>query len=397
MALLQPNEPSPTTPPQGFALFALGFRPFFLLAVAAAVLLIPVWSAAFASALPIAPYYGGIAWHTHEMLFGYTLAVIAGFLLTAVRNWTAVDTPSGRPLMLLAGLWLAGRIVSLTELPGPLIAAVDLAFLPALAVAIGIPLLRAGQRHNYIFLGLLALLTAANLLLHLSALGWADTWRAGIELALGTIVLLIVVVGGRVVPFFIERGLPGTKPRQWRSLEQWALATVIGWLAARLLFPGTAAHIALAGAAASVHTVRVGGWLVRGIGSNPLLWVLVCGFAWLAAGFLLDAAAAAELLPISLATHAFTVGTIGVLTLGMMARVALGHTGRPMRSARSIGFAFLAINLAALARVIAPALSPSFTLGWLHLSALLWVAAFLPFLIVYAPILIRPRIDGRPG
>lgn len=400
MALIQPTEPPAAAAPRGFALFALGFRPFFLLAGLAALLLVPLWAVLWSSGTGAPGYYGGIAWHAHEMLFGYTVAVVAGFLLTAVRNWTGVDTVTGGGLAALAALWLAGRIMPFLAAPAGLIAAVDLLFVPALAVAIGMPLLRvrSKQPHNLIFIGLLTLLLVGNVLMHLPALGLADTWRAGTDLALGAIVILVAIVAGRVVPFFIERGLQGgVQPRQWRAVEIAAIVTVVAWILAKLFAPGSGWHVAAAGLAAVVHGIRVAAWHVRPLWRVPLLWVLWLGLAWLAVGFLLDALGAAGLVMPSLATHAFTAGTIGVLTLGMMARVSLGHTGRPMRSARAIDVAFGLVNAAAVVRVLLPLIVPGAYAGWIHLSATLWALAFLLFVGVYAPVLWQPRVDGRPG
>lgn len=397
MPLFELSEPESGQGTRGFALFALGFRPFFLLAGIAAALLIPLWAAAYAGAIELAGRYGGIGWHAHEMLFGYTVAVIAGFLLTAVRNWTGRETASGWPLGALAALWLAARLLPFSAAPAWLVAGVDLLFLPALALAVGIPLVRARQPHNLVFLGLIALLTGGNLLIHAALLAGSDTWQLGIDLSVGTIVLLIVIVGGRVVPFFIERGLPGVQAPKWPQLEALVFGSALLWLATKLALPASPYLGAAAAVAALIHGVRMALWYTPRLWNVPLLWVLYLGLGWLVAGFTLDVLAGFGLVPPSLSLHAFTAGTIAVLTLGMMARVSLGHTGRAMMSARAVNWAFFLINLAALFRVGAPLLFPEGYLSWVVAASLLWTTAFLLFLVIYLPILIRPRIDGRPG
>lgn len=380
------------------AVFALGFRPFFLLAGLAAALLLPVWGIGFASGHLVSPYYGGFAWHAHEMLFGFAVAVIAGFLLTAVRNWTGIDTLRGTPLAALAALWLAGRVLPFVPgLPPLLLAVVDLAFLPALMLALAVPLLRSGQRHNLALLLVLAGLWAANLAMHLSALGTgaAALWPANAAVLL--IVVLMAVIGGRVLPFFTERAVPGARTRRHPVLEGSALISLVGLLALAVFWPQPGATAALALLAAALHGLRLAGWFDARVRHIPILWVLHLGYAWIVVGLALYGLAALGLLAPSLAVHAFTAGAIGVLTLGMMARVALGHTGRPMQAAPATVWAFVLINLAAFARVALPLFAPGGYAAWIATSSLLWTAAFALFLWVYVPILLRPRVDGQPG
>ncbi|MEJ2508314.1 MAG: NnrS family protein [Gammaproteobacteria bacterium] len=382
------------------SLFALGFRPFFLLAALGATALMAVWLGGYLAGWPLPSYYGPIAWHGHEMLFGYTAAVVAGFLLTAVRNWTGQDTPSGLALAALAALWLAGRILPWVPMaPDWLTAATDLAFLPALGVVFAPLLWRSGQRHNLVFLVLLALLTAANLLVHLERLnviqGPFDSLTS-LGLGVDLVIVLISVVGGRVIPFFIERGTNvRLNPRP--GLERLAVASVALWFAAAVFAHGTVVQEALAWLAALINGLRLVTWHHRRLWSVPLLWVLYLGYGWLVAGLVLNGAALAGWIAPSLAVHAFTAGAIGVMTLGMMARVALGHTGRPMQAARTTTASFVLINFAALARVAMPAAAPTLYLDGIFIAGVLWIAAFILFLLIYTPYLIRPRADGRPG
>ncbi|HZD41307.1 MAG TPA: NnrS family protein [Terriglobales bacterium] len=381
-------------------IFALGFRPFFLLAGVFAVGLIAVWVFAFMGSVAVTTYYGQVMWHSHEMIFGYTVAVIAGFFLTAVRNWTNLPTPSGAALAAMAGLWLLGRIVPFFQalVPAWLIAVIDLLFLPALMVGIGIPLVRSGRKRNLFFLVILAAFFAANLLVHLQILGVSQTTaRRGTLLGLNLTILIIVIMGGRVTPFFTERALQGFVPRRWAVIEYLAPGSVVGFLLAELVLPDSGLAGFLAAFAAVINGIRLIGWYTHRYWSVPLLWVLHLGYLWVVVGFGLKAAAAFGLVPGQFTLHAFTVGAIGVLTLGMMARVSLGHTGRPLRAALSMAVAFALLNLAALIRGVLPLLFPQSLIQLVAVSGALWTAAFLTFLFVYAPILLQPRIDGKPG
>ncbi len=389
----------PTPPLRRFALFALGFRPFFLAAGVAATLLMAVWLVVLAGPGEWSNYFPPTIWHGHEMVFGYATAVIAGFLLTAVRNWTNLPTATGVGLAALAGLWLAGRITPFfpDALPPGLIAAIDLAFLPTVALAVSIPVWKAGQRHNFQFAILLLLLTLANALTH-PALNDDGVWaRQGLYLGANLILFLMAVMGGRVIPFFIERAVEGARNRTSARVD---LAALLGIALVTLLEFAAASAWAVAVtamAAAAANAIRLAGWHHPGLWREPLLWVLFLGYGWLVVALGLKGLAAQGWLAPSTALHALTVGGIGVLTLGMMPRVALGHTGRPMRAPRAIPTAFVLLNLAVLSRVALPALIPeSYTL-WVNLAGALWCGAFALFVLRYAPVLLRPRVDGRPG
>ncbi len=390
--------PDTVTPPR-WAPFALGFRPFFLLAGVAAVVLLGAWLALATGELPAPAHYDPIGWHAHEMLFGYIAAVIAGFLLTAVRNWSGVDTVTGTPLALLAGLWLSGRLLPwLPEVPGGVVAAVDLAFLPALALALVGPLRAGRNRMNLVLLPLLLGMAVANAMVHARALGWTDVpATAGTRLMLDLVLALLLLVGGRVMPFFTESALPGTRVTVRRPVEVAGIVLLAALVALHLAGVGGVALALVSGALGLVQAVRLVGWYRRGVFGVPILAVLYSGYGWLVAGFLLHALAALGAFPASAATHAFTVGALGVMTLGMMARVALGHTGRPMRSPLAVDIAFVLLNGAALVRVLLNAAAPSGHGTWLYLAGFLWLAAFAIFTAVYAPILLRPRVDGQPG
>lgn len=384
----------------GMTFFALGFRPFFLLAGLSALLLIGAWLLIYNGSVAAPDYYGGIAWHGHEMLFGYTAAVVAGFLLTAAKNWTGIQTLRYWPLAGLTLVWVSGRLVPF--FPGifshGMIALVDIAFLLLATVALAIPLFKSRQKHNIPLVFLLLTLAVANMLFHLELLGLTiGTLQSGIQLGSGMVVTLLVVMGGRVIPFFIERGLPGVTIKKWDPIERLAVISVVLYVLAQTFFPQSIPTLLLAVAAALVHGVRVVGWYHKRIWSVSLLWVLFLGYGWVSVGILMQGLSILQVVPSMLSLHALTVGGIGVLTLGMMARVSIGHTGRQMQAHPLIGWAFALLVLAAVARVLLPLFFPKLYVLWINVAGGLWLLAFLPFFVIYLPILTRPRVDGQPG
>lgn len=394
------EEPKNTQITKGFALFALGFRPFFLFAGLSSLLLIMFWLMVLAGGKNITEYYSGNYWHSHEMLFGFVAAVAAGFLLTAVRNWTGIQTLRHTSLALLALLWLLGRLLplSLWSLPGWLIAIVDISFLPAVALAIAVPLRAKSQLSNYIFPVLLLMMTLANLLTHLQYLNLTEnTANIGISLMLYLVVTLIMIMGGRVIPFFSERGVSGLQIQSWPLIEKIAPYSIGAVALVASFIPDSMVLTPVALFAAGVHGVRIYGWYDKKIWSVPMVWILQLGYVWLVVGLLLLALTPLAIGSREFAVHALTAGGIGLITLGMMARVALGHSGREIAASRPVFWAFVLISLAPVFRVILPLLMPDWYLPSLMLSGGLWAAAFLLFSLVYLPILIRPRIDGRPG
>ena len=378
---------------------ALGFRPFFLLAGLGAVTLILTWTLLWHRGLAPEAYYSRVGWHSHEMLFGYAVAVVAGFLLTAVRNWTGIDTPVGTPLAALASVWIAARLLPwLPGVPSVLIAAVDLAFLPLLALALVRSLWGGRNKINRVFLPLLLAMTLANALVHAEALGLAAGLSTrGNYLMLDLLLLLVLLVAGRVMPFFTERAVPGARPAVRPWVERATFILVLAMAATRLAGASAAWVGTLALALGLVQALRLAGWHYTGVWRIPMLWVLYTALGWLILGLFLEATAGWGLAAPNLALHALTVGAIGTLPLGMMARVPLGPPGRTMETAPAVTLAFVLINVAALARVFGPMLWLRVYPGWVLISGALWVTAFALFLYVHAPMLLRPRVDGRPG
>ncbi len=399
MTLINIESLQKPIPPERFSLFELGFRPFFLAAAVAAIALMLWWLAQLFTAVDANVYYGAAIWHSHEMVFGFAVAVIAGFLLTAVRNWTSVQTLKGNSLVTLVMLWLAGRLLPLfsTIFPAWLIAVVDFAFLPLLALSVAIPILRAKKRPQLIFVAMLLLMLIGNVMVHLEILGiTVGSAEAGITLAINTVVLMIVIMAGRVFPMFTKNGAPGAEPRKWPWLEKTVIATMIVLLVVELFYPQAWLVAALAAVAALAHAARLWGWYSQRVWSVPLLWVLHLGYAWLVLGFALKALVITEMIAPLLAMHAIAAA-IAILCLGMMSRVALGHTGRALMPASSMSWAFALINFAMAVRVLVPMFVPDWSALAMIVSGGLWLIAFVLFVYVYLPILCRARVDGQPG
>lgn len=396
-----PGTRPPAATPPGFALWALGFRPFYLLAAVFAALSVPLWALQFAGWLPHAVLQGP-TWHAHEMLFGFTLAVIVGFLFTAGRNWSGQPTPSGRTLMALALLWLAGRVLVLT--PWTAAAALaNVAFPWAAAWFLGRALVAGGNRRNYFFVALLALLGVLAALVHAASwLGLQSRGPAALQIGLDVVLLIMTIMAGRVIPMFTNNGVAGADASSHPLLEQAAVGSVLALLAfdtlqAAGLAPPSGLLTLLAAGAAAVHAARLWRWQPWKTFHTPLVWVLHLACAWIPLHLLLRAGAAAALLPSGPATHALTTGAIGLLTLAMMTRSARGHTGRPLRADRIDVASYLLVALAALLRVLPPLLWPAALVDAALWSALAWSAGWALFALHYGPWLCRARLDGRPG
>ncbi|MCK4864568.1 MAG: NnrS family protein [Gammaproteobacteria bacterium] len=384
---------------KSFALFALGFRPFFLFAAFSSFALIVLWLYELSGKITISGYYTPAGWHAHEMLFGYAVAVIAGFLLTAAGNWTGMKMINGKQLVLLSVVFLLGRFAPfIPELPHWIIATVDLAFLPLVALLIAIPVFKVKQWSNFVFVPLLLTMAAANLMVHLSALGMIDiSIVLGSRLMIYLVILLIVIMGGRVIPFFTERGVVGVTTKTWVWIERLSSLSVILMVLGEVFFSDSVIIGYLAMFAAVTNFIRVAGWYSNKIWQVPLVWILQIAYLWIVFGFVIKGWVIFDINESLFAFHAFTVGGIGIMTLGMMARVSIGHTGREMVLSSWMTLAFILINIAAITRVIMPMFMPHLYLFFIQFSGWLWVSAFIIFFVIYTPMWIRPRIDGRPG
>lgn len=393
------------SPARATMAFAYPFRIFFLLTGAYALLLILGWILFLFAAGPLPVGWAPMQWHSHEMIYGFVTAAIAGFVLTAMTNWTGAPPLVGWRLMLLVLLWLAGRIVMWLAgwLPGSLVAVVDLAFLPVLAGYVTKVLLAHNNRRNLILVAVLLLLWSGNLVMHIGLVsGKTGFLQAGQLLGLDLISALIVIVAGRITPAFTANWLAknGRNPAEVKRV-QWveigALASIFALMLADIL-PVPAALVAgLALLAATFNAWRLvmwRGWLTV---KEPLLWILHLAYLWLVLALLLRGVSLlSPSVPATLWQHALGLGAIATLILGVMTRVSLGHTGRPLKLVRFGIWIYVAITLATVLRIMVPLGVINFHFGILAASAA-WMVAFTFFLILYTPVLLRPRADGRPG
>jgi uncharacterized protein involved in response to NO len=389
-----------------YALSHLGFRPFFLAASLFAVVAMLLWTGIYHFAWPLLPAnYPATFWHAHEMVFGYAVAVAAGFLLTAAKNWTNVQTIHGKPLLFLALVWLLARLLPFSGFL-PLVALVETLFLCWLTYEVARPVIKARQWKQSALVGKIALLVPANAVFYLGLLGyWPEGIRVGLYAGFYIILGLIFTMGRRVIPFFIERGLGcpfEAKNDVW--VDRFSLILFFGFALADLVALGsgsvTAQFIAALLALAQVpfHAFRLLGWYHPNLWEKPLLWVLFMAYGWVVAGFLFKFLSAVAGVSPWIGLHAFAVGGIGMMTLGMMARVALGHTGRNVFDPPPVLIVvFLVLFGAAFIRVLNVWLVPEFYGEWILTAQLLWIAAFGLFAWHYVPMLVRPRVDKRYG
>jgi uncharacterized protein involved in response to NO len=395
-SLFHIDEAAPGAQPAGFALWALGFRPFYLAASIFAAVSIGLWGLQFGGMLG-ATYLPGPLWHAPEMLFGFALAVIVGFLFTAGRNWSNRPTPTGALLAALTLLWVAGRVLVLTPF-GWAAALVNAAFPLCAAIALAVPFVAAGNKRNYFFVGLLALMSLAVLAVHLDRLGVLalPAW-AGIQVGLDVVLFIIAVMAGRVVPMFTNNGVPGAKAAKDARVEKLALGSVLALLAADMLQAPAAAVAAVALIAAVAHGVRWILWKPWKTFRVPLVWVLHIAYAWIPIHLLLRTLAEVGWVAPTTAVHALTAGAIGGMIIGMMTRTARGHTGRPLKADAFDVACYVLVLSAALVRVAGPLALPQWTVGSIALSAALWSAGYGLYAVCYWPVLTRARVDGKPG
>lgn len=386
-------------------LLAHPFRPFFLLVGIYATALIFGWIAFLFGGWPIPVGWSPLQWHSHEMLYGFVTAAIAGFLLTAMTNWTGARPLQGTGLLCLLLLWLAGRVVMWFAgwLPGWLVAVVDLAFLPVLAMYVAYVLISHHNRRNLILIAVLSLLFIGNLHMQIGfATGNTGLLQTGQSLGLNLITALIVIIAGRITPAFSANWMRATgrdpgSVKIFRKLEFISLGSVIllllvDWLPLPIQAVGAAAL--LAGAA---NGARLAGWAGWKTAREPLLWILHLAYLWVVIALLLRGASAfTDFIAPTVWQHALGVGGIATLILGVMTRVAYGHTGRTLRLPRFAIIIYIAIISAAVLRLLAATGTLDYRLG-ISLSALAWLLAFGLFVVLYGPILASARADGRPG
>lgn len=400
MTMTASSPPSPSLP----IVFRDGWRVFFMAAGLYAVAALAVWLlwTMGAADLPFAP--GPIAWHAHEMIFGFAAAALGGFFPTAVPNWTGAPAPSSRFVALIAGLWLAGRVAVWFSgaLPAGLVALVDLAFVPVLGARMVAMLMARPKPQNLMFIALLTLFWTSNLLVHLDWIGWTGTEAQGMRGGLLTVAAMIAVLGGRVTPAFTRNALlresPEARlPATRKPLEIAGVALPI--LTALLALAGAPDPLtgAVAAAAGIAAGLRLSGW--RGLATlgQPIVWALHAGYAMLSLGLLALGLALLGLGSEIGALHILGVGAIGGMTLAVMSRASIGHSGRPLRAPATVALAYGLIPLATLLRWAASAWPGSFhTLGTLGAGAL-WIAAFALYLQALWPVWTTPRPARKPA
>lgn len=385
-------------------LFAYGFRPFFLLAGLYAALSVAAWLWLYRSGGWPLPSLPPQHWHGHEMIFGFVGAGIAGFLLTAVPSWTGSRALAGPPLVALVLFWLAGR-VAFSLGPGVstwLLAVGELGFVPALLLAIAPSLLRAGNR-NWPMLGLLAAFWVADATF-IFALANEDPLlsRTALLAGMNIVLVLITIIGGRIVPAFTGNALRATgvqaTVRSSPAVERLVLLSMLAMLLGDIFLPHSYLTAAIVAVAAGLHAWRLAGWLGWRTIRQPIVWVLHLAYLWLPLGLALKAASlaggfgwAAHWL------HALGAGAAGMMILAVMTRASLGHTGRPLQVRASVTVAYGLVALAVTVRVFGPHLLAMSYAAAVLAAAALWIVAFVVFLVIYGPILVRPRADGKPG
>lgn len=387
-----------------FNLFSYGFRPGFLIAGIAAVLLVPLWAMSFVSGTPLGSTWPPTLWHGHEMLFGFLGSAVAGFLLTAVPSWTGQKGVSGRPLVVLASVWLAARLLIATSgwWPAPLIAAVDLSFLPVLAFLVAGPLLRPRNR-NAVLLLVLGVLWFTDLIFHVALIRKNPVLADhALNVGIDVLLTLVTVIGGRIVPAFTaaalrQQGVQGAVQSRL-VLTVSAIAAMVLVTVGDIVWPDSHVAGALAGIAAIAQGARLVQWRALRTLRQPIVWILHLAYVWLPIGLALKAAAMLGGYAIAAFwLHALTIGALTTMVTAVMTRASLGHTGRPLIVHPLITVAYVLLTAAAVVRVFGLSgfgLSFPLVVVW---SALFWTTSFALFVGVYLPILWGPRADGKPG
>jgi uncharacterized protein involved in response to NO len=394
IAVIRSSLPSPR--PTSAALFSLGLRPFFLFAAGWAALAVPIWILAYAFGDGRIGGLDGRTWHIHEMLFGFLPGVMAGFLLTAVPNWTGRLPVSGAALNGLVGLWAAGRVASFAfgplAIPG---AVTDSLFLIVFAAVIWREVLAGRNLRNLPVCILVTLFALANVAFHLGAV-WPVAADVAQRAAIATAAMMIALIGGRITPSFTRNWIAanhaGAEPRTFGFLDRGTLGLSLVALAAWVAFPWSAvAGAALLGAGV-LTAIRLSGWRGVAARSEPLVWILHVGYAALALGLgLLGASTLApELVPLPAGVHALTAGAIGIMTLAVMTRASLGHTGRARTAGPGVLAIYVLIIAGAVLRVVAAFWVASQT-PLLIVSATLWSGSFAAFVAILGPMLVSPK------
>ncbi len=387
-----------------FALFAYGFRPFFLLAGCYAIVSVLLWLWLYRTGTSLLPGMAPQLWHGHEMLFGFVGAAIAGFMLTAVPSWTGCRGFAGLQLVVLAVIWILGRAAFALagQLPPAMVAVAELAFLPALLLLVAPPVLRSGNRNLPLLLVLAVFWCLDGTFLWAVRHADAMLARQMLLATLSVVLLLITVIGGRIVPAFTGNALRArgadVSLRARPFVDRTLIAAMAALVVADLLRMPAGVAATVAGIAALLHALRMSGWQSLRTFRDPIVWILHAAYLWLPVGLALRALSALGGFGFAAHwMHALGTGAAATMILAVMTRAALGHTGRPLRVAPAIVGSYGLLIAAGLLRVFGPAVLPSSYRVTVMLATAAWTAAFILFVCVYTPILLRPRADGRPG
>lgn len=394
-------ERSTSVVPRCWPVLRLGFRPLYLGAALFALLSVPLWVAIFLGQWQLQMTMAPMLWHAHEMLFGFAVAVIVGFLLTAVKAWTGLATPRGSALGAIVLLWLAARVAAITG-PYAAYAVLDMLLLPLVAFIITRVLLRARNRRNLPLAAMLMLLALANGAFHLSVTGVIGGGpMPPLYAALALIVMIECVITGRVVPAFTMSATPGLKLKVSEWVERFTLVSTGAALLLWVLAPASESWNRFAGlvlsVAAAAHVLRLWQWRPAASRHRPILWILHVAYAWIPIGLALLAMAEFGWISNSGGVHALAVGATAGLIVGMMTRTARGHTGRPLQVSRPEVLAYFLVIVAAAVRVFLPLAMPQWLPWALIVATASWSLAFAIYLFIYTPWLLKARIDGKDG
>ncbi len=386
---------------QGFTVFETPFRPFFILAAISSLFYMTIWTLFYTFKLPLDfENISPTMWHAHEMLFGYTMAVIAGFLLTVEKYWLGKNIDDKSTLVALVILWIAARVsISLTlitNIPYQIGAIFDCLFMIVLTIRVSYPIINAKAWDKMGLVAHIAIIAAANIVFYLGLSGLLSSGQyLGVYSALYLIISIILLMGRRMIPIFIRNGLEFKfDPKNWRVIDILSMVFFVVFFILDLFFTSAKAVSIISGILVLIYSIRLYGWYSNKIWSKPLLWVLFVAYSWIAVGFGLKFLTLYFNIPDFLPLHSFTYGGIGIMTIGFMSRVILGHTGRNVFEPPKILFWIFSILFAgAIVRVFFPLMDISRYQIWIGVSLLLWIVSFLIFAVVYLPMLFRPRIE----
>lgn len=374
-----------------------GFRPFFFLGAAYSFIMIFIWGSVYAGLISPPSFLldNSMLWHAHEMLYGYTIAIIAGFLLTAVANWTGSAPARQAHLFALCLIWISGRIVVNFDmgLPNWLIYIVACAFIPSIAITLSIPLLKSWNKRNFVFLAILSCLSALQISFFILES------KSALYVAIMMVMIMISLIGGRIIPAFTVAALRQRGEKLFQTpqpkLDVAALLSLIVTAICLVFAPQSIFLSAAAFISAIIHIIRLSRYHSLKALIDPMLWILHAGFVWLIIGLGLLGLSGLGVLPVYLVIHAFTAGAIGSMTIGMIVRVALGHTGRSLIATKTTLIIFSLMQVMAVIRVFGPIILPDLSTYWIISSAGLWSICFALYLVIYTPVLASARPDGR--